>query len=78
MPDMLKVIAGDTLNKKEYMHTPDTTLREILQKANVDYAKYEVRFDGSLLKPGDINKTLADLRATDGCFLLASIKDDNA
>lgn len=54
------------------------TIKSVLDEHNVNYAVGMVSIDGATLKPGDINKTFADMGVTDRCYLSVITKADNA
>lgn len=80
---MIRVTIGNNLKRNQYTLTPDTTLREAMEQAGVDYTTGMTTLDGSTLAPGDINKTFAEFgyNGTEGhdkAFLITVVKADNA
>ena len=58
---------------------PDTlTIRQTLEDADVNYEVGVTSVDGASLRPGDLDKTFADLGITEKCMILNSVKADNA
>jgi hypothetical protein len=76
---VIKVITGTNVKKNEPIHVEsDTTLRAVLEEAGIDYTRGQINLDGSTLAPGDIDKSFDDFRITNRCFLLQTVKADNA
>lgn len=75
---MIQVTVGTNTQRNKITVDPDTTLRQVLEEQEVNYAVANVHLDGSALKPGDLDKSFADLGITDSCYLIAVIKADNA
>jgi hypothetical protein len=75
---MIQVTVGTNTQRNKITVDPDTTLRQVLEEQEVNYAVANVHLDGSALKPGDLDKSFTDLGITDSCYLIAVIKADNA
>ena len=75
---MIKVTMGNNVRRKDEIVSKDTTLREALEEAEIDYSNGMTNLDGSTLSPGDLDKTFADFGITEKCFLLNVVKADNA
>jgi len=75
---MIKVTMGNNLKRKTEILNADTTLREALESAEIDYTNGITNLDGSPLNPGDLDKTFADFGITEKCYLLNVVKADNA
>lgn len=75
---MIKVTIGTNTDRQVVMAEPDRTIKSLFEEAGVDYTKGTPHIDGTALKTGEINKTLAELGITDKCFIIAVIKVDNA
>ena len=75
---MIKVIVGNNAKREPVIVPPTTTLRAVLEQANIDYSRGVMHLDGSSLNPGDLDKTFADFGITEKCFLLNVVKADNA
>lgn len=75
---MIKVIIGNNTTRISKNYTEDTTLREALEAAEIDYAIGMTSLDGATLGPGDIDKTFADMGVTEKCYLMNVVKADNA
>ena len=75
---MLKVTMGNNVKRKSEILDENTTLREALESAEIDYTTGIMNLDGSTLSPGDLDKTFADFGITEKCYLLNVVKADNA
>ena len=75
---MVKVTMGNNVKRKTEIVDENTTLREALEEAEVDYTAGIMNLDGSTLNPGDLDKTFADFGITEKCYLLNVVKADNA
>jgi hypothetical protein len=75
---MIRVTVGTNTTRKNVIVEESTTLRKVLEDNNVDYSRANVNLDGASLNPGDMDKSFATLGITESCFLIASIKQDNA
>lgn len=75
---MIKVIVGTTTQRNEKNYTAGTSIRTILEDNAVDYSVAQIMLDGASLKPGDMDRTLADLNITEKCMLIAVVKASNA
>lgn len=75
---MIKVVVGNNVKRETVIVDANTTLRTVLEDANVDYTRGVMHLDGSSLNPGDLDKTFASLGITEKCYLLNVLKADNA
>ena len=75
---MLKVTMGNNVKRKTEILDENTTLREALETAEIDYTIGMMNLDGSPLQPGDLDKTFADFGIAEKCYLLNVVKADNA
>ena len=75
---MIKVTMGNNVKRSSEILDENTTLREALDIAEVDYSRGTMNLDGSPLAPGDLDKTFADFGIAEKCFLLNVVKADNA
>ena len=75
---MIKVTMGNNVKRKTEILDENTTLREALEDAEVDYTTGIMNLDGSSLNPGDLDKTFADFGIAEKCYLLNVVKADNA
>lgn len=75
---MIKVTVGNNVKRESVIVDENTTLRAVLEDNGIDYTSGTMHLDGSSLKPGEIDKTLADLGITEKCYLLNVVKADNA
>jgi len=75
---MIKVTIGNNVKRTTEILDKDTTLREALEIAEIDYSRGMMNLDGSPLSPGDLDKTFADFGIAEKCYLLNVVKADNA
>ena len=75
---MIKITLGNNVKRKTEILDENTTLREALEDAEIEYTQGIMNLDGSTLSPGDLDKTFADFGITEKCYLLNVIKADNA
>lgn len=75
---MIKVTLGTNTNRESILVDPNKTLKSVLEENKVNYAVSSLTLDGATLKPGDINKTFAEMGVTESCFLIAVAKAENA
>ena len=75
---MVRVTVGSNLERKNVIVAESTTLRQILEDAEIDYSRGNFQLDGATLRPGDMDKTLADFGIKEACFLIGVAKMDNA
>lgn len=75
---MIRVTVGTNTSRKNVIVDESTTLRKVLEDNEIDYSRANVNLDGASLNPGDMDKSFATLGITETCFLIASIKQDNA
>lgn len=75
---MFKVFVGNNVDRWSVMVTPDTTLRALLEQEQIDYTRGTMHLDGVSLRPGDLDKTFAEIGVTSECYLLMIKKVDNA
>ena len=67
---MLKVTMGNNVKRKTEILDENTTLREALETAEIDYTIGMMNLDGSPFQPGDLDKTFADFGIAEKCYLL--------
>lgn len=75
---MIKVTVGNNVKRETVIVDSTTTLRQVLEDANIDYTRGTMHLDGSSLNPGDLDKTFSQFGITEKCFLLNVVKADNA
>jgi len=75
---MIKVTMGNNVKRTSEILDENTTLREALEEAEIDYTRGIMNLDGSTLSPGDLDKTFADFGIKEKCYLLNVVKADNA
>lgn len=76
---MIKVVVGNNVKRETVIVDSNTTLRTVLEDADIDYAgRGVIHLDGASLNPGDLDKTFGQFGITEKCFLLQVVKADNA
>lgn len=77
---MIQVTIRTTAPTQVLNFSVDTTIREALESAGVNYAVGVTNLDGAVLNAGEINKTFADFGLTSGsrCTLVNVVKADGA
>lgn len=77
---MIQVTIGNNLSRKNVVVDGDnTTLRQAFEQNDINYASGIVSLDGASLTPGMMDKTFAENGVTnDRCYLMVSVKADNA
>jgi len=74
---MLSVTVGTNLERNTTIVPEDTTLREVLEDQGIDYGSSAIHLNGSVIKPGDLDKSFAELGLTDNVMLIAVQKAGN-
>lgn len=75
---MVKVTVGNNVKRETVIVNSSTTLRSVLEQAEIDYSRGGTHLDGSTIGAGDLDKTFADFGITERCYLLVVVKTDNA
>lgn len=75
---MIQVTVGNNVSRAKVTVDPNTTLRTVLEQNDINYASANMHLDGCALKPGDLDKSFAEMGITSSCYLLAVTKADNA
>ena len=75
---MVKCYVGNNISRRPVMVSSDTTLRKVLEDAQIDYSAGMTSLDGSTLQAGDLDKTFADFNIEETCYLLNTAKAVNA
>lgn len=75
---MIKVTIGNNLKRESVIIDENTTLRNALEDADIDYTRGMMHLDGASLAAGDLDRTFADFGVQDRCYLLNVVKADNA
>jgi riboflavin synthase alpha subunit len=76
---VVNVITGTNVTKNQPVQVPsDTTLRAVLEAAQIEYQRGGITIDGVSLQPGDIDKTFDDFNVANTTWLLQVKKADNA
>lgn len=73
---MICVTVGNNVKREKKIVDSSTTLRTVLEDADIDYTRGVMHLDGSSLNPGDLDKTFASFGITEKCFLLNVVKAD--
>lgn len=74
---MVQVTVGNNVKREKVIVDGNTTLKQVLEDAGIDYTRGVMNLDGATLQPGDLEKTFDDFGVT-RCFLLNIVKADNA
>lgn len=76
---MIKITVGNNVKRESVIKDENTTtLRTVLEENGIDYTRGTMNLDGAPLRPGDLDKTFAEIGVSDKCFLLNVVKADNA
>lgn len=75
---MIKVTVGNNLKRETAIVDSQTTLRDCLEEAGIDYTRGFTTLDGATLAAGDLDKTFDDFGIKERTFLLNVVKADNA
>lgn len=80
---MINVTIGNNLNRNRYNLDPNTTIRQALERAGIDYGTGMLSLDGATIGGSDIDKSFAALGYTgepghDKAYLISVVKADNA
>lgn len=77
---MLRITVGNNMQRNTVMVDSNTTLRQVLTEAGIDYATGAgmTTLDGTPLQPGDLDKTFDSFGITESAYLLRVTKTDNA
>jgi len=73
-----RITIGNNVKRSSEILDENTTLREALEDAGIDYTIGMMNLDGASLNPGDLDRTFAEFGITEKCYLLNVIKADNA
>lgn len=74
---MIKVIVGTNTDKQTLIVEAGRTPRSVLDEAEIDYSAGTLNLDGATVKPGDLDKTFAELGITEKCYLISIVKSDS-
>ena len=75
---MVKITVGNNLKRETVIVENETTLREVLEEAGIDYTRGITTLDGATLAAGDLDKSFQDFGIAERAFLLNVVKADNA
>ena len=73
---MVQVVIGNNMKRTTSVLDPNTTLREALEGAEVNYSTGITTLDGAPLQPGDLDRTFADFGIAEKCYLISVVKAD--
>lgn len=75
---MFELIIGTNTSRNKVICDLNSTLREALEAADIDYSVGSIHLDGASLQPGDIDRTFADMGITTTARLVQVVKGDAA
>lgn len=75
---MIQIKIVSNSNRKTILTDENSTVRQVLEANEINYAVAPVYIDGAPLNVGDHDKTFADLGITEKCLLTAVVKTENA
>ena len=75
---MIKVFVGNNVSRKAVLVDENSTLRKVLEDNQIDYSIGMTTLDGATLGAGELDKTFAEFRITEQCYLLNTAKAVNA
>lgn len=75
---MLNIIVGNNMGRQSMIIDENTTIRQALEQADIDYSRGMTSLDGVTLQPGQMDKTFVELGITEKCYLMNVVKADNA
>ena len=75
---MINVTITSNLGRTYANPDEHETIKSVLDANDIGYSTGMISLDGATLRPGDINKTFADMGVTEKCFLSVVVKADNA
>lgn len=74
----ITVTVGTNTTREKIMVGADSTPKQVLEAADVDYGPATIHLDGGVIGFEEMNKTFAQLGCGDTALLIAVIKSDNA
>lgn len=75
---MINVTVMNNVKREKAIVSENTTIREILERFDIDYSRGTIHMDGSPLEAGELDMTFADFGIDDHCYLTNVLKADNA
>lgn len=75
---MLNVTVGTNTSRKKVVAAPSTILRTLLETNGVNLNVGSIHINGEMVSRDDLDKSLSELRVTDGAFIISVAKADNA
>lgn len=74
---MIKVIIGTSMSRETRMYPANTSIRNILEENNLDYATNQITLDGAPVN-AQLDKTLEDHGIKEKCMIVTVAKTNNA
>lgn len=75
---MLNVTVGTNTSRKKVVTAPNTVLRALLESNGVNLNVGSIHINGEMVSRDNLDKSLSELRVTDGAFIISVAKADNA
>ena len=75
---MVQIKIVTNTQRKTIITDENSTVRQVLEANEVNYAQAPVYIDGAPLKVGDHDKTFSELGILEKCMLTAVVKTQNA
>lgn len=75
---MINVTIGNNMKRTTMNISEETTLRQALEQADINYTVGMTSLDGATLQPGELDKSFAQMGITEKCYLLNVVKADCA
>lgn len=75
---MIQLKIGNNLKRDTVLVEPNTTPRQALEAAGINYGVGVTTLDGAPVQRGELDKTFAELGITEKAMLLNVVKADNA
>lgn len=73
---MIQLKIGNNMKRDTVLVDENTTLRQALENAGINYGVGVTTLDGCPLKPGDMDKSFASFGITEKAMLLNVVKAD--
>lgn len=75
---MFELLIGTNTERNRVLTPLGSTIRQALEKANIDYSRGSIHLDGATLKAGDLDKKFSELGITTKAILVSVVKGDAA
>lgn len=75
---MVSITLTNNMDRKTLLVDAEKTIREVLDENNVDYSTATPALDGTPLRAGEMDKSLASYGITESCRLSCIAKTSNA